>query len=49
MDGWKDYYITQCSFGFKKWFSENGGKCRTEYSEGTTVARERFRVLGGYC
>jgi hypothetical protein len=22
MDGWKDHYIAQCSFGFKKWFSE---------------------------
>jgi hypothetical protein len=20
MDGWKDHYIAQCSFGFKKWF-----------------------------
>jgi hypothetical protein len=36
-------------FGFTKIFSENGGRCRTEYSEGTVVAWERFGVLVGYC
>jgi hypothetical protein len=51
MDGWKDHYIAQCSFGLrnKDGFWKNGGKCRMEYSEGTAVARERFGVLGGYC
>jgi hypothetical protein len=33
----------------KSGFQKNGGKCQTEYSEGTAVARERFGVLGGYC
>jgi hypothetical protein len=28
---------------------KNGGKCPTEYSEGTAVAWENFRVPGGYC
>jgi hypothetical protein len=49
MDGWKDHYIAQCQFWFLKWFSEKGGKCRTEYSEGTVVAWEKFGVHGGYC
>jgi hypothetical protein len=35
-------------FGFTRMFSENGGKCRMEYSEGTAVAWEKFRVPGGY-
>jgi hypothetical protein len=48
MDGWDDRYLAQCRFCFQKWFSENGGRCRTEYSEGTAMARERFRVPGGY-
>jgi hypothetical protein len=34
---------------FKKWFSKNRERCRTEYLEGTTVAHERFGVLVGYC
>jgi hypothetical protein len=48
MDGWDDRYLAQCRFYFQKWFSENGGRCRTEYSEGTTMAQERFRVPRGY-
>jgi hypothetical protein len=35
-------------FVFKVGFSEYGGRCRTEYSKGTAVARERFGILGGY-
>jgi hypothetical protein len=26
MDGWKDHYIAQCSFGFKKQFLEEWRK-----------------------
>jgi hypothetical protein len=43
MDGWKDHYIAQCSFGFRSGFQKNGGKCQTEYSEGTAVAWEKVR------
>jgi hypothetical protein len=49
MDGWKDHYIAQCNFGFKSGFRKNGERCRTEYSEGTAVARGWFGVLVGYC
>jgi hypothetical protein len=49
MDGWEDHYIAQCSFGFKSGSRKNGERCRTEYSEGTAVARVWFRVLVGYC
>jgi hypothetical protein len=51
MDGWKDHYIAQCSFGFKKWFSEKwrkgpdgvlGGYCR-----GTGKVWSTWRVLPG--
>jgi hypothetical protein len=38
------------SFGFIKVFLERKGeRCRTEYSDGTAVARWWFKVLVGYC
>jgi hypothetical protein len=49
MDGWDDRCLAQCQFCFQKCFHKNGGRCRTEYSEGTTVARIWFGVLVGYC
>jgi hypothetical protein len=49
MDDWDDRYLAQYRFCFQKWFLENGGRCWTEYSEGTAVARERFGVPRGYC
>jgi hypothetical protein len=49
MDGWDDRCLAQCRFCSKKVFSENGERCRTEYSEGTAVARRWYGVLGGYC
>jgi hypothetical protein len=39
--------LPNVGFGFKSGFCKNGERCRTKYSEGTTVARERFRVLVG--
>jgi hypothetical protein len=49
MDGWDDRYLAQCRFCFKMVFSEkNRERCRTEYSEGTAVARMWFGVLAGY-
>jgi hypothetical protein len=47
MDGWDDRYLAQCRFGFKKIFLENGEGCRTEYSEGTAMAREKPEYLEG--
>jgi hypothetical protein len=41
-------YLTCVGFGFKSGFRKNGGRCRTEYSEGTDVARVWIGVLG-YC
>jgi hypothetical protein len=49
MDGWDDRRLAQCRFCFQKWISEKWRKCRTEYSEGTDVARAWFGVPGGYC
>jgi hypothetical protein len=49
MDGWKDHYIAQCSFGFKSGFSEKwrkvpdgvlGGYCR-----GMGMVQSTCRVL----
>jgi hypothetical protein len=48
MDGWNGRYLAQCRFCFQRWFRKNGERCRTEYTEGTVVARLWFRVLVGY-
>jgi hypothetical protein len=50
MDGWDDRYLAQCQvLVLQKCFRKNGERCRTEYSEGTVVARLWFGVLTGYC
>jgi hypothetical protein len=50
MDGWTGYCLTQCQvLVLQKCFQKNGGRCRTEYSEGTAVAWLWFGVLAGYC
>jgi hypothetical protein len=50
MDGCGDHYIAQCQvLVLKMVFWKNGVLCRTEYLEGTAVAREWIGVLGGYC
>jgi hypothetical protein len=50
MDGCKDHYISNVKFWFfYKWFLRKRSLCRTEYLEGTAVARVWFRVLGEYC
>jgi hypothetical protein len=49
MDGWNGRCLAQCQFWFTKWFLENAEWCRTEYSEGTVVARVWIGVLAGYC
>jgi hypothetical protein len=49
MDGWKDHYIAQCSFGVKKWFSEKWRKVPDEvlggYCRGTVMVQSTCRVL----
>jgi hypothetical protein len=40
-------YLTYVGFWFYKMFSEKWSLCRTEYSEGTAVARMWFGVPGG--
>jgi hypothetical protein len=47
MDGWDDCYLAQCRIWFDKMFLENGEGCRTEYLEGTAVAREQTEYLEG--
>jgi hypothetical protein len=50
MDSWNGRCLAQCQFCFMKMIlSKNRGRCRTDYSEGTAVACERFGVLEGYC
>jgi hypothetical protein len=50
MDSCKDHYIAQYQvLGLQMVFEKNGVLCRTEYLEGTVVARVWFGVLGGYC
>jgi hypothetical protein len=50
MDGCKDHYIAQSQvLVLQMVFEKNGVLCRTEYLEGTAVARVWFGVLGGYC
>jgi hypothetical protein len=41
-------YLTCVKFWFYKVLSEKGSLCRTEYLEGTAMAREWFGVLEGY-
>jgi hypothetical protein len=48
MDGWNGRYLAQCRFWFyKDVFGKNRERCRTEYSEGTAVARLRSEYLQG--
>jgi hypothetical protein len=50
MDSWTGCCLTQCQvLVLQKCFWKNGERCRTEYSEGTAVARLWFGVLVGYC
>jgi hypothetical protein len=50
MDDWDDRYLAQCQFLFSKIvFKKIGERCRTEYLEGTAVARGSYGVPGGYC
>jgi hypothetical protein len=50
MDGCEDHYIEQCQvLVLSMVFKKNWSLCRTEYLEGTAVARVWFGVLGGYC
>jgi hypothetical protein len=41
-------YLTYVGFGSKSGFRKNAGRCQTEYSKGTAVARVWFGVLVGY-
>jgi hypothetical protein len=47
MDGWDGRYLAQCQvLVLQNLFSEeNGERCRTEYSEGTAMARGWIGVL----